>query len=159
MIKVTVIALGKLKEKYLRDASAEYQKRLSRYCNFNLIEIEPAKLGEKPSKSEIDTALQKEAEAIIKKIPSGNYVFSLCVEGKPLSSEEFAQKIGDLENNGKGITFVIGSSYGLHESIKNLSNFKLSLSKMTFPHQLARVMLLEQIYRAFKIAQGGTYHK
>lgn len=159
MIKVTVIALGKLKEKYLRDASAEYQKRLSRYCNFNLIEIEPAKLGEKPSKSEIDTALQKEAETIIKKIPAGNCVFSLCVEGKPLSSEEFAQKTGDLENNGKGITFVIGSSYGLHESIKNLSNFKLSLSKMTFPHQLFRVMLLEQIYRSFKINEGSNYHK
>ena len=159
MIKVTVIALGKLKEKYLRDASAEYQKRLSRYCNLNIVEIEPVKLSEKPSETEINTALQKEAEAIIKKIPSGNYVFSLCVEGKPLSSEEFAQKIGDLENNGKGITFVIGSSYGLHESIKNLSNFKLSLSKMTFPHQLFRIMLLEQIYRSFKINEGSTYHK
>lgn len=159
MIKVTVIALGKLKEKYLREASQDYQKRLSRYCNLNLIEIEPTRLSEKPSKSEIDTALKKEAEMIIKRIPSENYIFSLCVEGKPLSSEEFAQKTGDLENNGRGITFVIGSSYGLHESVKNLSDFKLSLSKMTFPHQLFRTMLLEQIYRSFKINEGSTYHK
>ena len=159
MIKCKIIALGSLKEKYFKDAASEYEKRLSRFCDLEICEIEPVKLPENPSKGEIDAALKKEAEIIFKKTPANMTVFALCVEGKPLSSEEFAQKTGDLENNGRGITFVIGSSYGLHESIKNLSDFKLSLSKMTFPHQLFRIMLLEQIYRSFKINEGSTYHK
>lgn len=159
MIKITLITLGKLKEKYLREASAEYEKRLSRYCNLDIVELEPIKLSDKPSQSEIDSALQKEADMIIKKIPAASEVYSLCIEGKKLSSEEFADRNSKLTNEGKNITFIIGSSYGLSKNIKNLSNFKLSLSDMTFPHQLFRIMLLEQIYRAFKINEGSTYHK
>lgn len=159
MIKITLITLGKLKEKYLREASAEYEKRLSRYCSLDIVELEPVKLNEKPSQAEINTALQKEAEMIIKKIPSGTQIYSLCLEGKQLSSEDFAKKNSILINAGKGITFIIGSSYGLDESIKRLSDIRLSLSEMTFPHQLFRVMLLEQIYRSFKINEGSTYHK
>lgn len=159
MIKVTLIALGKLKEKYLRDACDEYIKRLSRYCNLDIIELEPVKLSEKPSQAEIDTALKKEAEMIIKKIPNNAKVISLCVEGKGLTSEKFANNIENFENLGKSLVFIIGSSYGLSQTVKDLSNIKLSLSDMTFPHQLFRVMLLEQIYRAFKINEGGSYHK
>ena len=159
MIKVTVIALGKLKEKYLTEAVNEYKKRLSRYCNFEIVEIEPVKLPEKPSQSEIDIALSKEAELILKKISADSLVISLCVEGKELSSPEFAEKIRENSNLGKNLTFVIGSSYGLSEKIKKSSDLRLSLSEMTFPHQLFRVMLSEQIYRAFKIIEGSVYHK
>ncbi len=159
MIKVTLITLGKLKEKYLRDASAEYEKRLSRYCNLDIIELDPVRLSDKPSKIEVSSALDKEAEIIIKKIPQGSEIYSLCVEGKSLSSEEFSNKNSNLINSGKSLTFIIGSSYGLSPKIKNLGNFKLSLSDMTFPHQLFRIMLLEQIYRSFKIDEGSTYHK
>lgn len=159
MIKITLITLGKLKEKYLREASAEYEKRLSRYCKLDIVELEPVRLSENPSKSEIDSALNREAEMIIKKIPNGTQVYSLCVEGKPISSEKFAEKNNSYINSGKGITFIIGSSYGLSEQIKKLSDMRLSLSEMTFPHQLFRIMLLEQIYRSFKINEGSTYHK
>lgn len=159
MIKITLITLGKLKEKYLRDAVNEYCKRLSRYCKLEIIEIEPVKLPEKPSDSEISGALEKEALEIQKRIPKDSAVFSLCIEGKELSSEEFAKKADDLACMGKGITFIIGSSYGLSPKIKAMSDFRLSVSKMTFPHQLFRVMLLEQIYRSFKINEGSAYHK
>lgn len=159
MIKVTLITLGKLKEKYLADAVKEYQKRLSRYCSLQILELDTVRLPEKPSQSEIDNALQKEAEMIIKKIPQNNQVFALCVEGKNLSSEEFAESIADVSSMGNGLTFIIGSSYGLSPKIKSLSNVKLSFSKMTFPHQLFRVLVLEQVYRAFKINEGSSYHK
>lgn len=159
MIKITLITLGKLKEKYLREASDEYQKRLSRYCKLDIVEIEPVKLNDKPSRSEIDAALEREAEMIIKKIPQETQVYSLCVEGKSLSSENFSAKVKTAVDEGKGITFIIGSSYGLSERVKRLSEYRLSLSEMTFPHQLFRVMLLEQIYRAFKISEGSAYHK
>ncbi len=159
MIKVTIIALGKLKEAYLRDAVSEYVKRLSRYCDLDVIELEPVKLPDAPSRTQIDAALEKEAEMIIKKIPKNCDVYPLCVEGKQFTSEEFAEKIDDLSGQGRGVTFVIGSSYGLSEQVKVMAKTRLSLSKMTFPHQLFRVMLLEQIYRAFKINEGSTYHK
>lgn len=159
MIKITLIAMGKLKEKYLLDAAAEYKKRLSRYADFNIIEIEPVRLSDSPSDSEINSALSKEAEMIIKKIPQNTKVISLCVEGKEMPSEKFGEMIKQSADIGKGITFLIGSSYGLCESIKKSSDFRLSISQMTFPHQLFRVMLLEQIYRAFKIIEGSTYHK
>lgn len=159
MIKITLICLGKLKEKYLKEAIAEYQKRLSRYCNFDIIELEPVRLPEKPSASEIDTALSKEADLIIKKLPQNCDVFSLCIEGKELSSEKFAREIELSQSSGKNLAFIIGSSYGLSDKVKNLSKVKLSFSQMTFPHQLFRVMLLEQIYRAFKINEGSAYHK
>lgn len=159
MIKVTLITLGKLKEKYLREAVAEYEKRLSRYCDLEVVELEPVRLSEKPSRAEIDSALQKEAETIFKKIPKNSEVYTLCIEGKQLSSEEFADRFADLSRQGRGIVLIIGSSYGLCESVKAVSNVRLSLSKMTFPHQVFRVMLLEQVYRAFKINEGSTYHK
>lgn len=159
MIKVTFITLGRLKEKYLREAVAEYEKRLSRYCDLETVELEPVKLPDAPSRAQVDAALEKEAEMIFKKIPKNSEVFALCVEGKQLSSEELAEKIENLSVKGKGITLIIGSSYGLSEKVKALSRLRLSVSKMTFPHQLFRVMLLEQIYRAFKINEGSTYHK
>lgn len=159
MIKVTFITLGKLKEKYLRDAVDEYAKRLSRYCKLDIIELNPVNLPEKPSQSEIDSALAKEAEMVDRRIPDGSVVISLCVEGKSLSSEQLADFINQNTNSGKNMCFVIGSSYGLCAAIKQKSDLRLSLSAMTFPHQLFRVMLLEQTYRAFKINEGSTYHK
>lgn len=159
MIKITFVALGKLKEKYLRDATEEYAKRLSRYCKLEIVEIAPVVLPEKPSQSEIDAALQKEAEMIEKRIPEGCRVVSLCVEGKSFTSENLADFIQTNTNQGVNMCFIIGSSYGMSDSIKQKSDVRLSLSAMTFPHQLFRVMLLEQIYRGFKINEGGTYHK
>lgn len=159
MIKITLIALGKLKEKYLADAVSEYKKRLSRYCSLDICEIEPVRLSDKPSEAEIKNALEKEAQLISKKIPSGGKVISLCVEGKEMPSEQLAKSIEIFCNAGQNITFIIGSSYGLCEAVKKQSDIKLSLSQMTFPHQLFRVMLLEQVYRAFKINEGSTYHK
>ena len=159
MIKVTVIALGKLKEKYLSDAAKEYAKRLSGYCKLDIVELEPIRINDKPSQSEIHNTLEKEAELIIKKIPQNSEIVTLCVEGKGMTSPEFAKKVRLCEDMGKSITLIIGSSYGLSDKVKALSSLRLSLSEMTFPHQLFRVMLLEQIYRAFKINEGSAYHK
>lgn len=159
-MNITVIALGKLKEKYLTDAISEYSKRISAYGKLQIIELNPVRLSDNPSQTEIDNALSKEAEEIKKKIPNNSYVFSLCIEGKEKSSESFAKAINDAALNGKSnIVFIIGSSFGLSPEIKSLSDFKLSFSPMTFPHQLMRVMLLEQIYRAFQINNNGKYHK
>lgn len=159
MIKISLITLGKLKEKYLRDAVDEYAKRLSRYCKLDIVELNPINLPEKPSQSEIDAALTKEAEMIEKRIPEGSMVTALCIEGKSLSSEQLADFAAANVNSGKNMCFIIGSSYGLSDTVKQKANLKLSLSAMTFPHQLFRVMCLEQIYRAFKINEGSTYHK
>ena len=151
MIKITVIALASLKEKYLKDAAAEYIKRLGAYCDLKIIELDPVRLPEKPSDAEINSALEREAELILKKIPAGDYVVPLCIEGKQLSSEEFSGVLEQEMNIGRGVTFIIGSSCGLADMVKRRADLRLSFSKMTFPHQLFRVMLLEQIYRAFKI--------
>lgn len=159
MMKITVIALSSLKEKYLKDASAEYVKRLGAFCDLKIIELAPVRLPEKPSPAEISSALEREAELINKKIPTGDFIVPLCIEGKQLSSEDFSIMMSEQMNMGRGVTFIIGSSCGLAESIKRRADLKLSFSKMTFPHQLFRVMLLEQIYRAFKISSGGAYHK
>lgn len=159
MIKITLITLGKLKEKYLRDAVDEYAKRLTRYCKTDIVELTPINLPEKPSKSEIDAALAKESEMIEKRIPDGSVVTTLCIEGKSLSSEGLAQFVADNTDSGKNMCFIIGSSYGLSDAIKQKADMRLSMSDMTFPHQLFRVMCLEQIYRAFKINEGGSYHK
>ena len=159
MIKITVIALASLKEKYLKDAAAEYIKRLGAYCDLKVIELDPVRLPEKPSNAEINSALEREAELILKKIPAGDCVVPLCIEGKQLSSEEFAGVIEQEMNIGRGVTFIIGSSCGLADMVKRRADLRLSFSKMTLPHQLFRVMLLEQIYRAFKICSGGAYHK
>ncbi len=160
MMNITVIALGKLKEKYLTDAISEYSKRISAYGKLQIIELNPVRLSDNPSQTEIDNALSKEAEEIKKKIPNNSFVFSLCIEGKEKSSEAFAKAISHATLNGKSnIVFIIGSSFGLSPEIKSLSDFRLSFSPMTFPHQLMRVMLLEQIYRAFQINNNGKYHK
>lgn len=159
MIKITFITLGKLKEKYLRDAVDEYTKRLSRYCKLDIVELSPVNLPDNPSQSEIDIALSKEAEMIEKRMPQNSVVAALCVEGKQFSSEDLADFVEKNTDSGKNMCFIIGSSYGLGNIIKQKADLNLSLSRMTFPHQLFRVMLLEQIYRAFKINEGSTYHK
>lgn len=159
MIKITVIALAGLKEKYLREASDEYIKRLKGYCDLKIIEIEPVKLPEKPSEAEISAALDREYELIVKKIPQNSTVYTMCIEGAQLSSEEFAAALKVDSDFGKAVTFVIGSSYGLSDKIKRRADKKLSFSRLTFPHQLFRILLLEQLYRAFRINSGGAYHK
>lgn len=160
MLNVTIICLGKLKEKYLRDACDEYIKRLSAFCKLNMVELTPEKLSDNPSDKEIENALTAEAKKITEKIPKGSYIYSLCIEGKQISSEELSTEIENVGVAGtSSIVFIIGSSFGLSAVIKQMSNKKLSMSKMTFPHQLARVMLLEQIYRAVQISAGTKYHK
>lgn len=145
MIKVNIVCVGKIKEPYLRQAMEEYSKRLSRFCRLNVVELEEGK------------SLSAEAPAILN--VSAGYKMALCIEGSKLSSEDFAEKIKRLCDEGKEISFIIGSSCGLDESVKRSSDFKLSFSDMTFPHMLARVMLAEQIYRAFMINSGAKYHK
>lgn len=160
MMNVHFIVLGKLKEKYMKDFSSEYEKRLSAYCKVTVTELEPVKLSDNPSNAEIENALNKETQMIMAKIPKNAYVFSMCIEGKQLSSEELSQKLGDIALCGKStIVFIIGSSFGLSDEIKKMSDFKFSMSKMTFPHKLARIMLTEQVYRAFSISNNGKYHK
>lgn len=155
---INLIAVGSLKEDYLRSACAEYIKRLSRYCTFELHELDECRLRDNPSEKEISAALKKEAEQI-KRYAKG-MIIPMCIEGKKLGSPEFSEKIVSAGVNGfSTVTFIIGSSFGLSPEIKAMGNFRLSMSEMTFPHQLARVMLLEQIYRAFQIAEGGKYHK
>lgn len=155
---INLIAIGKLKEEYLRSACGEYIKRLGRYCTFELHELDESRLSAMPSEKEISAALRKEAEQI-KRYARG-LVIPLCIEGKQMSSEELSERIVQAGVSGSStVTFVIGSSYGLDSSVKDMGGLRLSMSKMTFPHQLARVMLLEQIYRAFQIAEGGKYHK
>ena len=157
-MNINLIVIGKLKEDYLRSACAEYIKRLSRYCTFQLFELDECRISDNPSEKEIASALKKEAEQI-KKYAKG-MILPMCIEGKQLSSPELSEKISSAGLNGfSTITFIIGSSFGLDPEIKASGTLKLSMSKMTFPHQLARVMLLEQIYRAFQIAEGGKYHK
>lgn len=159
MNKVTVIALGKLKENYLQEAIKEYTKRLSRFCSLSIVELAPTPLPDDPAQSAIKKALEAEELNISKHIPKDAFVCSLCIEGKQLSSEDLAQKIKEVVNCGKHLCFIIGSSHGLSDGIKGLSDIKLSFSKMTFPHQLFRVLLLEQIYRGFMINEGSKYHK
>ncbi|MCQ2460445.1 MAG: 23S rRNA (pseudouridine(1915)-N(3))-methyltransferase RlmH [Ruminococcus sp.] len=158
MMNINLIVIGKLKEDYLRNACAEYIKRLGRFCTFELHELDECRLSDNPSDKEIETALRKEAEQI-KRYAKGMIV-PMCIEGKQLTSTELSEKISDAGVNGQStVTFIIGSSFGLDNEIKAMGDLKLSMSKMTFPHQLARVMLLEQIYRSFQIMSGGKYHK
>ena len=160
MLNITIIAVGKLKEQYLRDASAEYQKRLSTLCKLNIIEVNPEKLSDNPSAKEIENALSSEAKKIIEKIPKGAKVYSMCIEGKQRTSEELSHEIDGLALEGvSNIVFIIGGSFGLSDEVKKLSAYRLSMSKMTFPHQIARIMLIEQIYRSMQISIGTKYHK
>ncbi len=157
-MNVNLIVIGKLKEDYLRSACNEYIKRLGRYCTFELHELEECRLSDAPSEKEISAALKKEAEQI-RRYAKG-MIIPMCIEGKQLSSTELAEQISSAGVGGQStVTFIIGSSFGLDPEIKAMGSLKLSMSKMTFPHQLARVMLLEQIYRCFQINTGGKYHK
>ena len=160
MLSVYLICVGKLKEKFYKDACAEYSKRLSAYCKLTVVELPEAKLSPRPSQSEINAALEKEGEAIRAKIPPSARVAALCVEGRLRSSEELPQMFPVPGRSlDKHMVFLVGGSYGLHPSIKAEASLQLSMSPMTFPHHLARVMLLEQMYRAFKIQEGSSYHK
>ncbi len=160
MLKVTVVAVGKIKEKFYTQAIEEYAKRLSAYCKFEIIEVKDEKTPDNPTDVEKQQVLDKEAERIISKIPKGARVITLCVEGKQMTSEKFADML--LKTTVEGISsmvFVIGGSMGLSEKVKSMSSLRLSFSQMTFPHMLMRVVLAEQIYRAFTIIEGKTYHK
>ena len=160
MLKVTVIAVGKIKEKFLSAAIDEYAKRLSLYCQFEVVEVKDEKTPENPTEVEKEAVLDREAERILQKIPKGAKVITLCVEGKQMSSEKFADMISDYSVNGVShLVFVIGGSMGLSDKVKSLSDKRLSFSEMTFPHMLMRVILAEQIYRGFTIISGKTYHK
>lgn len=160
MQKVTVLCVGKLKEPFYIQAVSEYQKRLSRHCKLEIVELPEQKLGDDPSAAEIEQGLQKEAAMIEEKLPKGGVLIAMCVEGKELSSVRLSQKMQEFFSRGAShLTFLIGSSFGLHPSVKAKADFKLSVSPMTFPHHLFRVMLLEQIYRAYQIENGTKYHK
>jgi Uncharacterized conserved protein len=159
MLTVQIICVGKLKEAYWREACEEYAKRLQAFCKFTITEIPECRLPEHPSPAQIESALKTEG-AKIRSAAGSSAVFALCIEGKALPSEQFADKINSLSVNGtSAVSFLIGSSYGLSGEVKQSADFRLSMSPMTFPHQLARVMLCEQIYRAFQIMNNGKYHK
>ena len=160
MLNINIIHTGGFKEKYLKDAAAEYQKRICQYCKFNDIELKEAPLSDSPSDAEIKAALASEEKKILESIRPGSYSIALCVEGAQVSSTELADKISKIALSGRStINFIIGSSYGLSDGVKATCEFRLSFSKMTFPHQLMRVILEEQIYRAFNIINNGKYHK
>ncbi len=159
MVHVKFIVLGTLKEAYLRDAAAEYEKRLGAFCRFELVQLKEERLSDDPSEGEIRKALDREAAAILAQIPPRAYCVAMCVEGKQLSSEELAEKMAAIEQETGEVCFVIGSSYGLSPEIKTRADLRLSVSRLTFPHQLMRVLLLETIYRAFNIRKGTRYHK
>jgi len=160
MLSIQFICVGKMKEKFYIDGAAEYAKRLNAYCKLTITELPEERLPDNPSRAQIDGALEKEAALILSKLPKGGRVVALCVEGKPLSSEKLAETVREWTVNGASqIIFLIGGSYGMHPSVKERADLRLSMSPMTFPHHLARVMVLEQIYRAFKINEGSSYHK
>lgn len=159
-MNITIIGVGKIKEKFMQEGIKEYLKRLSRYCKLKIIEVTDESAPENLSEKEIEIIKEKEGKRILSKISNNSYIISLDIKGKNFSSEEFSKKIEDITLGGTNdITFIIGGSLGLSEEILNKSNFKLSFSKMTFPHQLMRMILLEQIYRGFRIMKGEPYHK
>ena len=159
-MNIRIIAVGKLKEKYWRDAVAEYSKRLGAYCSLEIIEVKESLLRANPSQADEEAVKAAEGEDILRHIGKSDYVITLEIKGKSLSSEQLAEKIAQLALDGKStIDFVIGGSLGLSPKVSSRADLKLSFSAMTFPHQMMRVVLLEQIYRAFKINRGETYHK
>ena len=160
MQRVTILCVGKLKEKFYIDAAAEYVKRLQRHCKLELIELPEQRLPDDPSPAEIQKALRTEGDAIREKLPKGGAVIALCIEGRPCSSQELSCRMAEFGVQGKTqLTFLIGGSVGLDEDLKRQADWRLSMSPMTFPHHMARIMLLEQIYRAYQIAGGTKYHK
>ena len=160
MLNVKLICVGKMREKFYIDAFEEYQKRLQTYCRLELVEITEQRLSDRPAEKEITAALEREGQEILKAVPADAYLVALCVEGKQMPSEGMAELIAARENSGKPkLCFVIGGSFGLSPTVKSRADRKLSMSQMTFPHHLARVMLIEQVYRGFKINEGSQYHK
>ena len=160
MFEITLITVGKLKEKFYISAAEEYEKRLKGYCQFRLLELPECRLPENPSPAQIAAGLNKEAEQILQKIPKGAWFCILTPEGRLLSSEALAEKMAQIKGAGKSSAcFLIGSSFGIADTVKNTADFKLSMSPMTFPHHLARIMVLEQLYRAEAIQAGSKYHK
>lgn len=160
MRAITVLCVGKLKESYLREAAAEYQKRLSAFCRLEIVEVDEERLPDSPSPAQITRTLEAEGNRLLAKIPGGAAVFALCIEGKEMSSPALTETLDKLAVGGYGHTvFIIGGSWGLSDEVKRAATHRLSMSPMTFPHQLARVMLLEQLYRAAQISSGGKYHK
>ena len=158
-MNITVICVGKIKEKFFADAVSEYLKRLSRFAKCEIIEIKDEKIPDNASEKECAQILEKEGAGILAKIPKGSYIIPLCIEGEQLSSPAFADKIKYISMEASHITFIIGGSLGLLENVKKTGNFRISFGKMTLPHQLMRVVLLEQVYRCFKILANESYHK
>lgn len=159
-MRIQIICIGKLKEKYWSDAVNEYMKRLSKYCDIEILELKESKLPDKASAAQEAMVIEEEGKTILKHIKDNSYVITLEILGKNLTSEELASKMKDLPLIGKShVTFIIGGSLGLSNEVSKRSDFKLSFSKMTFPHQMMRVILLEQVYRAFKINKNEAYHK
>lgn len=158
-MNITVIGVGKIKEKYFTGAIEEYSKRLSRFVKLNISEVADEKIPDNASEKEKERIKEKEGARILSKIPSNTFVIALCIEGRELSSEELADKITAISMASSSITFIIGGSLGLADAVKEKSNLRLSFGRMTLPHQLMRVVLLEQIYRAFKINNNESYHK
>lgn len=160
MFDITLITIGKLKEKFYISAAAEYAKRLGGYCRFQLLELPESRLPENPSDAEIAAGLEREADTILERIPKGAWFCVFTPEGRELSSEDFAQKLREVKLSGKSSAcFLIGSSFGIALRVKQRADWKLSMGKMTFPHHLARIMVLEQLYRAEAIQAGSKYHK
>lgn len=160
MFDITLITMGKLKEKFYISAAQEYAKRLSGYCHFTLVELPESRLPENPSPAEIAAGLEKEAETILARIPKSSWFCVFTPEGKELSSEKFAEKMKEVKLSGKSSAiFLIGSSFGMAPKVKERADFRLSMGPMTFPHHLARIMVLEQLYRAEAIQAGSKYHK
>lgn len=159
-MKIKIIAVGKIKEKFFEDAIKEYSKRLSRYCKLEIVQVSDEKTEEKMSEAEQELILKKESERILKNIKDDTYLITLEIKGETPDSEKLAKKIEDIGIGGQNeITFVIGGSLGLHNDVSKRAGYRLSFSKMTFPHQLMRVILLEQVYRSFRIINGEPYHK
>lgn len=159
MLTVNIICVGKLKEAYLRGAIEEYSKRMKPLCRLSIIELPEERVGDDPSPAEIAHTIAAESERITAKIGRGDYVIAMCVEGRNISSEELSKRLEDVSMTHSTVDLIIGGSWGLSDALKARADFKLSMGKMTFPHQLCRVMLLEQIYRAFQISRGTKYHK
>lgn len=159
MIKIKIISVGKIKEKAMNEIIGEFEKRLTRYCSFESIILPDSPVKDTPSASDIDAVLKKEAGLISAKKDPKFFTITLCIEGKKINSEKLSSLIAEKSISYPGINFIIGSSHGLHEDIKKESDFKMSMSDMTFPHNIARLMLTEQIYRAFKISSNEAYHK
>ena len=160
MLNVTIICIGRLKERYWTEACTEYAKRLRTFCSFSIIELDEERISDAPSQAQIERTVRLEGERILSKLPKGAMTVAMCIEGGQKSSEELAGVFSRAAVSGHShLVFVIGGSWGLSEEVKNTADVKLSMSEMTFPHQLARVMLCEQLYRAFQICSGGKYHK